>query len=61
MNPAGQCRNSAPVVAATPIKTKVNLPVEVSFPIYDGDEGDKFSARLVSVSSGSLTPLSKWH
>ena len=56
MNPAGQCRNSAPVVAATPIKTKVNLPVEASFPIYDGDEGDKFSARLVSVSSGSLTP-----
>lgn len=56
INPAAQCRNSAPAVAATPVKTKMNETVEAVFPIFDGDEGDKFSVRLLSVSSGSLTP-----
>jgi gliding motility-associated-like protein len=56
INPAAQCRNSAPAVATTPVKTKMNETVEAIFPIYDGDEGDKFSVRLLSVSSGSLTP-----
>jgi gliding motility-associated-like protein len=56
VNPAAQCHNSAPAVAATPMKTKMNQSVEAAFPIYDGDEGDKFSARLVSVSSGVLAP-----
>jgi gliding motility-associated-like protein len=56
INPAAQCRNSAPAVSATPVKTKMNETVEAIFPIFDGDEGDKFSARLLSVSSGSLTP-----
>ncbi len=54
VNPAAQCRNSAPAVATTPMKTKMNQSIEAMFPIYDGDEGDKFSTRLVSVSSGSL-------
>ena len=56
INPAAQCRNSAPAVSATPVKTKINETVEAIFPIYDGDEGDKFSVRLLSLSSGSLTP-----
>lgn len=56
INPANQCRNSAPAVLATPVKTRVNQAVEVTFPIYDGDEGDQFSTRLVSVSSGTLAP-----
>jgi gliding motility-associated-like protein len=56
INMAAQCRNSAPAVAATPVRTKMNQPIEATFPIYDGDEGDQFSARLVSVSRGVLTP-----
>ncbi len=56
INPAAQCHNSAPVVAITPVRTKMNQSVETTFPIYDGDEGDKFTTRLVSISSGSLTP-----
>jgi gliding motility-associated-like protein len=56
INPAAQCHNSAPVVSATPVKTKMNQAVEATFPIYDGDEGDAFTARLVSVSGGKLVP-----
>lgn len=56
INPAAQCRSSAPAVAATPVKTKANQSVEATFPIYDGDDNEKFSARLISVSRGSLTP-----
>ena len=56
INPATQCRNSAPVVATTPVKTRINQAVEATFPIYDGDEGDQFNVRLLSVSHGSLTP-----
>jgi gliding motility-associated-like protein len=56
VNPAAQCHNSAPAVAATPVRTKMNQSVEATFPIYDGDEGDKFTARLISVSSGVLDP-----
>jgi gliding motility-associated-like protein len=56
VNPLAQCHNSAPAVSATPVRTRVNQMVEATFPIYDGDEGDQFTARLVSVSRGSLTP-----
>ncbi|MDZ7880694.1 MAG: gliding motility-associated C-terminal domain-containing protein [Saprospiraceae bacterium] len=56
INPAAQCRNAAPTVAATPVRTKMDESVEAIFPIYDADEGDKFSVSLVSTSSGKLTP-----
>jgi gliding motility-associated-like protein len=56
VNPASQCHNSAPAVVATPLRTKMNQSIETTFPIYDGDEGDKFSTRLLSVSRGTLDP-----
>lgn len=56
INPKAQCHNAAPAVATTPVKTRMNQTVEATFPIYDGDEGDHFNARLLSVSKGSLDP-----
>ena len=56
INPAATCPSKAPTVAVTAIKTKVNQSIESYFPIYDLDENDAHTAKLISVSSGTATP-----
>lgn len=56
VNIAAQCRNSAPAVAAPPVKTRMNKIVDLSYPIYDADDVDAFTVKLISVEHGQLTP-----
>ncbi|MBL7814976.1 MAG: gliding motility-associated C-terminal domain-containing protein [Saprospiraceae bacterium] len=56
INPAASCLSKAPAVAVTAVKTKINQSIESYFPIYDFDEGDIHTAKLLSVSNGTATP-----
>lgn len=56
INPAAACPSKAPSIAITGIKTKMNQSIESFFPIYDLDENDAHTAKLVSVSNGTATP-----
>lgn len=56
INPSASCPSKAPEVAVTAVKTKINKTIESFFPIYDIDENDVHTAKLVGVSSGSATP-----
>ncbi len=56
INPAATCPSKAPEVAVTGVKTKKNQAIEAYFPIYDIDQNDKHSVKLISVSNGTATP-----
>lgn len=56
INPAAACPSKSPAVAVTAIKTKVNQSIESYFPIYDLDENDVHTAKLISVSNGTANP-----
>jgi gliding motility-associated-like protein len=56
INPSAVCPSKAPVVAVSGIKTRMNIGIDAYFPIYDIDENDVFTAKLISVSNGKATP-----
>lgn len=56
INPSASCPSKAPEVAVTAVKTKINKAIDSYFPIYDLDENDVHTAKLVGVSNGTATP-----
>jgi gliding motility-associated-like protein len=56
INPASACPSKAPAVAVSGIKTRVNQVIESYFPIYDLDENDVHTAKLIGVANGTATP-----
>ena len=56
INPAAVCPSKAPSVAVIGIKTRVNQSIESYFPIYDLDENDAHTVKLISVSNGTANP-----
>jgi gliding motility-associated-like protein len=56
VNTQASCPSKAPVVSPSPMRTKVNMPVEAQFPIYDADKNEVFSVKLLSIKQGEATP-----
>ena len=59
INPAAHCKNSSPMVVATPISVRKNQLMDVAFPIYDADVDDNFKPTVINVGHGQLTPSVK--
>ena len=56
VNPSSACPSKAAEVAVTAVKTKRNQTIEVFFPIYDIDENDVHTVKLMNVGNGTATP-----
>jgi gliding motility-associated-like protein len=59
VNPAALCPSKSPVVAATPVKTRMNKAIDVTYPIFDADENDQHTVRVIAVGKGQVTPSVK--